>query len=77
MERNRVMPASVPANKRFDQFEIAHRDRVEHQAVLPLVQADAVDVIERSALRGAHVVENRSCGGCGSGSARQAKSFER
>ena len=42
--------------QRLDQFEVAHRDGVEHQAVLPLVIADAVHVLERTALRRADVV---------------------
>src|SRR5208282_660592 len=56
--------------KRFDQFEVAHRYRIEHQAVLPLVEADAVYVIERAALSGADVVEDRARRGSGRALAR-------
>src|SRR5664279_2573776 len=46
--------------QRLDQLKIAYRDRVQHQAVLPLVEANAVHVIERATLRRATVMQNRS-----------------
>src|SRR5439155_16990362 len=76
IERNKVTPASVAANSGSISSRL-HRDRIEHQAILPLVEAYAVHVIERAALGGAHVVEDRSgCRGCRRLS-RQAKAFER
>ena len=38
--------------ERFDQLQVAHRNRVEHQAILALVEADAVDMVERAPLGG-------------------------
>ena len=45
--------------QRFDQLQVAHGDGVQHQAVLPLVEADAVHMVERAALGGrAHSAES-------------------
>ena len=63
--------------KRFDQLQIAHRHRIQHQAILPLVEADAVDVIERAALRRADVIENCARRRSGCLLARQSEAFER
>ena len=66
-----------PGKERFDQLQIADRDSVEHQAILPLVEADAIDVVERAALRGTDVVKDCSrCGSC-RGFACQSEAFER
>ena len=76
-ERKRVTESPGAGEKRFDQFEIANGDSIEHQALLALVVADAIDVIERAALGGADVVQHgASRGGCG-GSAGESKAFER
>ncbi len=75
--RKSVTPASRAGKQRLDQFEVADGDRVEHQAVLPFVEADAVDVVERAALGGADVVEDGARGRCRRGLAGQAEAFER
>ena len=41
--------------QRLDQLKIAYRDRVQHQAVLALVEANAIHMIERATLRSANV----------------------
>src|SRR5664279_3652455 len=49
-----------PGKQWLDQFKIAYRDRVQHQAVLALVEADAIHMVERATLRGANVMQNGS-----------------
>ena len=66
-----------PGEQRLNQFQIADRDRIEHQAILPLIPADAVHVVERSALRGAHIIENRAGGRRRRGASGQAESLQR
>ena len=63
--------------QRLDQLQVAHGDGVEHQAVLTLVEADAVHVFKRPALGGADIVQDGA--GCGGRrrTVRQAKAFER
>ena len=63
--------------ERLDQFEVAHGDGVEDQAVLALVVADAVDVVERSALGLADVVEDGPGGAGGGVVVGEAVAFQR
>ena len=76
-ERNSVALSPDAGEERLDQLEIADGDRVEHQAVLPLVEADAVDVIERAALGGADVMQDGARGRCRRRAVRQAEAFQR
>jgi hypothetical protein len=50
--------APRPTERGLEQFEVVQGGRVEDQRILLLVEADAVEVGERAALRLAHVVEN-------------------
>jgi len=59
------------SKKRLDQFQIAHRHRIQHQAILALIKSDSVYVIERAALGRANVIKDcaggvsvRRPGGC-------------
>ena len=63
--------------QRLDQLEVADSYGIENQAVLALVEADAVHMMQGSALRGANIVENCSSGGCGGRLSRQAEAFKR
>src|SRR5664280_2854327 len=68
---------SGAGEQRLDQLKIAHRDRVQHQAVLALVEANAVHMIERATLRRANVMQNGSRrGGCRR-PVRQSEPFQR
>ncbi len=62
--------------ERLDQLQIADSDRVEHQAVLALVETDAVHVIERAALRGANVMQDCARGRRRSRAVGQAKALQ-
>ena len=78
-ERHRIAGAG---KQRLDQLQVAHGDGVENEAVLALVIADAVHVVERSALGLAnlglpHIVEDGS-GGAGGGVVRgQSEALQR
>src|SRR5271157_4757524 len=61
----------------LDQFQVAHGNGVQYEAVLPLVEADAVHVIERATLRGANVVKYRARRSCRRRTVRQAKALQR
>ena len=63
--------------ERLDQLKVADGDSVQNEAVLALVVADAVDVVERSALGLAGVVEDGSGGAGGGVVAGQAEAFQR
>src|SRR5208337_4096350 len=43
-------PGIGTCEERFDQFQVAYRHRIEHQAILPLVEADAIHMVEGAAL---------------------------
>ena len=68
---------SGAGKERLDQLQVADGDRVENQAVLALVVADAVHMVERAALGLAGVVENGSGGAGGGVVAGQAEALQR
>src|ERR1035437_10089657 len=74
-EQRRIIGGA--GEQRLDQLKIAYRDRVQHQAVLPLVEANAVHMIERATLRRANVMQNRSRRSCCRRPVRQSESFQR
>ena len=61
----------------FDQLKIAHGDGVKHQAVLALVVADAIHMVECPALGGADVMQHRAGSGCGGGAAGESEALQR
>src|SRR5271157_943820 len=61
----------------LDQFQVAHGNGVQYEAVLPLVEADAVHVIERATLRGANVVKYGARRSRRRRTVRQAKALQR
>src|SRR5215468_11501676 len=63
--------------ERLNQLQIAHRNGVEHQAILAIIEADAIKVMQGSALSIADVVEDRTCRGSGGWTASQPKAFQR
>ncbi len=78
VDRAEQRDAGIGAGEeRFDEFEVAHRDRVQHQAGLPFVESNAVNMAESSALGGADVIEDRAGGSRGCGLAGQAEAFQR
>ena len=78
VDRAEQRDAGIGAGEeRFDQFQVAHGDRVQHQAGLPLVESDAVHMAQGPALGGANVVEDGARRGCRRGFAGQAKAFQR
>ncbi len=73
----RIGAGSRTEEERLDQLQVAHGDGIEHQAGLTLVESDAVDVAESSALGGADVIKNGAGGGRGCRLAGEAEAFER
>src|SRR5271157_303018 len=63
--------------QRLDQFQVAHGNGVQYEAVLPLIEADAVHVIERAALRGANVMQYRARRSCRRRTVCQPKPLQR
>ena len=51
-------PRGIGREQRLDQFQVAHRHRVEHHGIGAVVEGGPVQVIERGALRLAQVVQD-------------------
>src|SRR5271157_3234571 len=63
--------------QRLDQFQVAYGNCVQYEAVLPLIEADAVHVIERAPLGGADVMKDCAGGSCCRRTIRQPKALQR
>src|SRR4051812_41412210 len=73
-ERNGVASSS---EERFDQFEVANRHGVKHEALLALVVADAIDMVERAALCRPNIMQNGASGSCSCGASGESETFQR
>ena len=62
---------------RFEQFQIPHRNGVEHHVLRTVEMARRIEVIERGALCVAKVMEHRSGGGNGTRAAGESAAIER
>ena len=69
--------AGVGGEQRLDQFQVAHRDGVEHHGIGAVVVGGAVQVVERGALGIAQVVQDGAGGAHGGGAVGQAAAIER
>ncbi len=69
--------AGIGGEDRLEQFEIAHRDGVEHHGIGAVVIGGAVEMVEGGALRVAQVVQDGAGGADGGGAVGQAAAIER
>src|SRR5262249_3522408 len=65
------------SEERFHELQVADSYGVEHQIFLAIVESDAVHMLERSALSGTHVVQDRSSRSRSRRLAVQAKALQR
>src|SRR5581483_7729299 len=62
--------------ERLNQFQVSNRYGVQHETVLPLVEANSVNMIELAALRRPHIMKNGASRRCRCRFSRQSEAFE-